>query len=938
MPACGNALRSGDSRARRGGVIALILCWFTLAPGAAVAGDASTVSSVDSLLEALENARPGDSIDILPGDYFVPRTGLDREGLPDAPITVQAAIPGTVTLWASDDTVFLVSGSYWRIRELSFQGHGGADHALHIRGPAHGLVVESNRFRNFHAALRAQRGERAGEFPDHVRVLRNIFVNDAPRRASRPIAAISVTGGQDWIIEENLIADIGVAAGAGGNHAMAAYVKGGARGTIIDRNVVACEWRHKGGQRVGLSLGGGGTSRADFDRREQRACLDDCPETVGGRLTNNIVYNCPNAPGIYLRRADDTLVAHNTVFNAFGVQAHYPQTRAAVSNNLISGTVWARDGSHVEETGNRTTGWFSRANYLASIKHRLESRMPEQRVIGTEWTDRVIRGLHGAVISVLDRLADSRLGKGVSRFDAWLKAPEHGDFRLDAPTALIGEGTPTPAAPHDFCGHSRSAPGDIGALEYKAGGCELTEELAWRHGDLFISLLQDDGSRPPPDWHDTAPEPGATTAATTPSRVIEADPSDYRSLVRELEPGDHLRLAAGDYPRPLDLRGLRGTAERPIVVSGPAEGAPAVLWGRRGANTVRLRDTAHVAVRHLTLDGGRHNIAGVVLDRGANYAHDITLEHLTIRNYDGSQGNSGITTRAPAWNWTVRNNEIRRVGTGIYFGRPDGTAPFIGGLIENNVVAETVGYAMQIKHQNIRHRLPGMPVEPRQTIIRHNVFSKATGGSGGDRARPNLLLGHFPPDGPGQHDRYLVYGNLFYENPHERLFQGEGNLALYNNLFVNTYGDALIVRRHNDVPKDVRILNNTVLARRAGIQLEQPDDRYRQVIAGNAVFAESPVAAPGEVRVENNFAAPFDAAVDHLQRPYADWSEIDLSPVDGALRRDEPLPAYGTDLPEFDRDPNGRPRSREVYGAHAGSGGAGEAEANETAGPGTHAR
>jgi hypothetical protein len=60
-------------------------------------------------------------------------------------------------------------------------------------------------------------------------------------------------------------------------------------------------------------------------------------------------------------------------------------------------------------------------------------------------------------------------------------------------------------------------------------------------------------------------------------------------------------------------------------------------------------------------------------------------------------------------------------GTGMYFGNSDGNHPFWGGLIENNLIMNTIGYNLQIKHQNPRPRLPGMPLEwpvPRRILGR----------------------------------------------------------------------------------------------------------------------------------------------------------------------------------------------------------------------------
>lgn len=338
--------------------------------------------------------------------------------------------------------------------------------------------------------------------------------------------------------------------------------------------------------------------------------------------------------------------------------------------------------------------------------------------------------------------------------------------------------------------------------------------------------------------------------------------------------------------------------------------------GRRGYNTVSLINAAHIAIRHLTLDGRKQNVAGVVAEGHGSYAHDITLEHLRIHNYDGSQANSGITTRVPAWNWIIRHNEIRDVGTGLYLGRPDGSGPFINGLLEHNVIAATLGYNAQIKHQTVRDRLPGMPTAPQQTIIRYNVFSKAERADGSDRARPNLLLGHWPVEGLGSDDRYLVYGNLFYENPHERLFQGEGHVALYNNLFVNRSGDGVTLQRHNGAPGNVSILNNTVVTAGFGIRIDQPDRYYRQRVVGNAVFAGQPLVLPGIVEQVENYTAGLDAAASLLVNPDAGLPDLDLYPRGDRLRnRDASGELF--DLPDLELDYNRRLRQLGWYGAHA---------------------
>lgn len=399
--------------------------------------------------------------------------------------------------------------------------------------------------------------------------------------------------------------------------------------------------------------------------------------------------------------------------------------------------------------------------------------------------------------------------------------------------------------------------------------------------------------------------------------VAVHDAAGLRQALRSAGPGTTIELAAGEYLSPFRLEGLQGTAQAPIVITGPAAGEPAVLLGRRGANTLSLVNTAHVVLRHLTLDGRRRNISAVVAEADGDAAHHITLEHLEIRHYDSDQGNTGITTRVPAWAWTIRRNVIHHVGTGLYLGQPGGRAPFIGGLIEHNFIAATRGYNAQIKHQGVRPALPGMPHEPQRTVIRYNAFSKA-GHSNPERPRPNLLVGHWPPSGPGARDRYLIYGNLFYENPHERLFQGEGNVALYNNLLVNRSGDALLMTPHNGVPETVHILHNTVLAAGFGIRIDRPAPEREQRIAGNAVFAAEPLERAPGVTVSGNYTGAQAEAAARLAAPQAGLAGLDLYPRrPGALRRDEPL-ALRVDLPGLGRDYNHRRRREPTWGAYAG--------------------
>lgn len=368
------------------------------------------------------------------------------------------------------------------------------------------------------------------------------------------------------------------------------------------------------------------------------------------------------------------------------------------------------------------------------------------------------------------------------------------------------------------------------------------------------------------------------------SRIIEADPTDYLSKVRALQPGDRLLLQPGTYDDPGDVPGLplfdlNGTADRPIVITGPESGPRPVLLGRSTHNTVRLSNASHVVVRNLEIDGRDQGGAGVAAQ---GIAHHITIENLFIRGVGGDQQIVGISTvGSPTWSWRICGNTIIGAGTGMYLGNSDGSSPFVAGLIERNLIRDTIGYNVQIKHQTGRPAVGGMPTDPQRTVIRHNVFSKSDNSSTGSMARPNLLVGHFPASGPGSSDLYEIYGNFFYNNPSEALFQGEGNIAFYSNVLVNDAGAAVNIQPHYDVPRSILVFGNTVLASGSGIRVSGGASGYAQRVFGNAVFAATPLSG-GEQR--DNVTGTRSAASQFLVAPDAPPGSFDPYPLPQALR------------------------------------------------------
>lgn len=348
------------------------------------------------------------------------------------------------------------------------------------------------------------------------------------------------------------------------------------------------------------------------------------------------------------------------------------------------------------------------------------------------------------------------------------------------------------------------------------------------------------------------------------ARNVEATPDSYAATVRALQPGDTLKLIPGTYTKGLRIHDLVGSPERLIIIEGPLQAPFARFVAQAGANTVSLANAAFIVIRNLSLDGRNIPVDAVKAEGSSQFTHDITLEGLHITGYGNNQQTVGISTKCPSWNWIIRRNVIEEAGTGIYLGNSNGSAPFWAGIIEDNRVIDSIGYDLQIKHQRPRPYIEGAPANPSVTIIRNNLFGKSRNASAGNMARPNVLLGHWPLAGPGKDDRYLVYGNYFVDNPAEALFQAEGRLALYNNVFINPWGDGVHIQPHNDIPRDMVIFYNTFVVRDAGIVIRHKPswNSFSQKVLANVIAAGRSIQG-GEAAYD--VTLPFKESLD---KPY----------------------------------------------------------------------
>lgn len=408
-------------------------------------------------------------------------------------------------------------------------------------------------------------------------------------------------------------------------------------------------------------------------------------------------------------------------------------------------------------------------------------------------------------------------------------------------------------------------------------------------------------------------------AAPSWAATLSADPSNYKTVVPTLQPGDVLELAAGDYPGGLSIWGLNGTSDKWITIRGPASGPAAVFLGdpAQSRNTVEIDASSYLAIENLTIDGQDIAFIHAVSAMGSD-THHIRIEGCTIVRHGGHQQTVGISTKTPTWGWIIRRNRIIGAGTGIYLGNSDGNKPFIGGLIEYNLVEDPEGYCMQIKHQVSRPVVTGMPTTPQVTIVRHNVFIKSNRPSG-DGDRPNLLIGGLPDSGPGSQDLYEVYGNFLYHNPRESLMQAEGRVSIHDNVFVDCPNTGIWLKYHYIGLRTAYVYNNTFYGVSRCLYFEDPATEDHRV-TGNLMFGNMGVTGQATNLSDNIFDSQANAG-QYVKNPTFTLGSMDFYPLAGKCQGSPLDLSFATAHTDYDRDFNGASKGSLLFrGAYAGEG------------------
>lgn len=319
-------------------------------PAPAPSGRLVAVAGSEAAVAAIAGATPGDVITLAPGTYRFAGRGYIPTSKAGG-VTVRAAQPGTVLLELAMTEGFLVMSPHWTFENLHIRGvckqQASCEHAFHVVGGATHFVSRNNTIMDFNAHFKIN--GHGALFPDHGLIEGNTISNGSVRATHNPVTPVDLVGASGWTIRGNIISDF--IKGSGDRISYGAFAKGGGSGNRFERNVIVCEDKLRGarGQRVGLSLGGGGTGKAYC---RDRRCVT---EQDGGVIEANLVASCSDE-GIYLNRAATSTVAHNTLIDTAGMSARWPETGADIHGNIVDGRIRERDGALLRAHDNLDSG------------------------------------------------------------------------------------------------------------------------------------------------------------------------------------------------------------------------------------------------------------------------------------------------------------------------------------------------------------------------------------------------------------------------------------------------------------------------------------------------------------------------------------------------------------------------------------------------------
>jgi hypothetical protein len=313
------------------------------------------VSSSTELLNAIKQAMPGDDIVISPGNYYIKQQQiyLKQNGTKARPIRLSSENFDDVIISLDSLEGFVMKGDYWIVENLKITGVCVTDqqceHAIHIVG-AQQLIIRNNELTNFNSIVKAnstavsKTGDR--KFPDNILFEHNSLYNESSRKTNSSVTLLDVVTGSNWIVRKNFIANNSKHGSDYVSYAL--FLKGNGENGLIEQNIIDCEWSlaNDNHTRVGVSLGGGGTG--------QQYCRGgSCPaEHSNGIIKNNLILNCSQDVGIYLNKARNSQVTHNTLLNSFGIDVRFKESSAIITNNITTSNIRTRNEGSMQLSGN----------------------------------------------------------------------------------------------------------------------------------------------------------------------------------------------------------------------------------------------------------------------------------------------------------------------------------------------------------------------------------------------------------------------------------------------------------------------------------------------------------------------------------------------------------------------------------------------------------
>nr|WP_159063744.1 right-handed parallel beta-helix repeat-containing protein [Thaumasiovibrio occultus] len=299
------------------------------------------VSNESELAAALARVIAGQTVWVQPGYYqfkLARFTLSNAAGTEQQPVRIAAIEPGRTTLALDTLEGFKLTQPYWEITGFNFIGSceniNRCEHAIHVVGNATHTYIHNNTFVDFNAAIKVNR-DKDLRYPDFGVIENNHFYFTAARKTYRSLTPMNIDHANGWRVSGNVVQDF---IKTGGNRiAYGVFIKGGAIGGVIERNLVVCNTSSQTfpGYRIGISVGGGGMKVTD--RR------DNAPfEAMSVSVRNNIILNC-NDVGVYVNKGRDALIHNNLVLNTSGIDVRFPVSRAHVFNNLTDERIKRRD-------------------------------------------------------------------------------------------------------------------------------------------------------------------------------------------------------------------------------------------------------------------------------------------------------------------------------------------------------------------------------------------------------------------------------------------------------------------------------------------------------------------------------------------------------------------------------------------------------------------